>query len=80
MKYYALDTNIISYYLKKNTKIMNKVDNVLMNDDIIIIPPMVYYESIRGLMYLNALAKLKKFQSLCSNGVGIINKDTWVFT
>ncbi|MDR1286371.1 MAG: PIN domain-containing protein [Treponema sp.] len=75
MKYYALDSNIITYYLKKNTKIMDKIDNERQKGNKLIIPPMVYYESIRGLIYLNATTKLKLFNKLCSNGVGIINKD-----
>jgi tRNA(fMet)-specific endonuclease VapC len=75
MKYYALDTNVISYYLRKNTKILDRIDNERQKGNKLIIPPMVYYESIRGLVYLNATAKLKLFNKLCSNGVGIINKD-----
>jgi hypothetical protein len=33
---YALDTNIITYYLKGNEKIIDKVDKEAENDNIII--------------------------------------------
>jgi tRNA(fMet)-specific endonuclease VapC len=75
MKYYALDTNIVSYYLGKNTQIMDKVDAVLTANDSIVIPPIVYYEIIRGLIHIKAVAKLKIFENLCFNGIGIMDKD-----
>jgi predicted nucleic acid-binding protein len=75
MKYYALDSNIITYYIKRDTKVIDRIDNERKKGNKLIIPPIAYYESIRGLMYLNATAKLKLFNKLCSNGVGIINKD-----
>jgi len=37
---YALDTNIITYYLKGNDKILDKVDQEAENDNIII--PLLY--------------------------------------
>jgi predicted nucleic acid-binding protein len=35
---------------------------------------MVYYESVRGLLYLNASSKLKIFENLCSNGIDTMDK------
>ena len=40
---YALDTNIITYYLKGNGKILDKVDEAAENGNIII-PPFAYFE------------------------------------
>jgi len=40
---YALDTNIITYYLKGNERILDKVDQEAKNDNIII-PPFAYFE------------------------------------
>ena len=40
---YALDTNIITYYLKGNTKIIDKIDDEAEKSNIII-PPFVYFE------------------------------------
>jgi predicted nucleic acid-binding protein len=76
MKYYALDSNIISYFLNKKTNIAirEKMKQERLKGNKLIIPPIAYYESIRGLIYLNATTKLKTFNKLCSNGIGIINK------
>jgi predicted nucleic acid-binding protein len=76
MTSYALDTNIVSYYLKNNRDIINKVDNVLADYNRIIISPIVYFEIKRWLLSNNALIKMAAFEKLCSySGIGIIDKD-----
>jgi predicted nucleic acid-binding protein len=74
MKIYAFDTNIVSYFLNKNEKIIAKLKREKANGNKLIIPPMVYYESVRGLLYLNASSKLKIFEKICSKGIGTMNK------
>jgi tRNA(fMet)-specific endonuclease VapC len=54
---------------------MDKIDDERKKGNKLIVPPTVYYESIRGLLYLKANAKIKLFNKLFSNGIGIINKD-----
>ena len=44
MTQYALDTNIVTYYLKGNKTIIDRVTNETDNKNAIIIPPMVFYE------------------------------------
>ena len=46
---YALDTNIITYYLKGHKKIMDMVDSEADNDNIKI-PPFVYFEIKKWLL------------------------------
>ncbi|MDR1963042.1 MAG: PIN domain-containing protein [Planctomycetaceae bacterium] len=76
MTSYALDTNIVSYYLKNNQDIINKVDIALADNNRIIISPIVYFEIKRWLLSNNASIKLTAFEKLCSySGVGIIDKD-----
>jgi predicted nucleic acid-binding protein len=76
MKCYALDTNIISYYLKGNEKIINKISGK-GRENCIVIPPMAYYEARRDLIYLNASRKLEAFENLYLNtGIDSINKET----
>jgi predicted nucleic acid-binding protein len=76
MNTYALDTNIISYYLKKNQEIINKVSIEIKDDNRIIIPPVVYFEIKRWLLSNNATAKLAAFDTLCSHSdMGIIDKE-----
>lgn len=43
MKYF-LDTNIISYILNGNEKVKNRIEEILLNNDIISIPIFSYYE------------------------------------
>jgi len=60
---YALDTNIITYYLKGNVKILDKVDNEAKNDNIII-PPFAYFEVKKWLLAINSKNKLQAFEKL----------------
>jgi predicted nucleic acid-binding protein len=76
MNTYALDTNIISYYLKTNQEIINKVSNEIKNGNRIIIPPIVYFEIKRWLLSNNAMIKLAAFETLCSHSyMGVIDKE-----
>ena len=71
---YALDTNIISFFLKGNKIIREKFRKALVNDDTLVIPPIVYYEVKRG-FYLNpAPSKEKTFDLMCENyAIGELN-------
>jgi predicted nucleic acid-binding protein len=71
---YALDTNIITYYLKGNREIIDKIDNAVKINDIII-PPFVYYEIKKWLLAINSKNKLLAFEKLLEKyGVDIIDK------
>jgi len=73
---YALDTNIITYYLKGNEKIQDKVDKEAENDNIII-PPFVYFEIKKWLMAVNSKIKLQAFEKLFDRyGIDNIEKET----
>jgi len=63
MKKYALDTNIISYLLKNNLDIVDKINKEQKKGNTFNIPPVVYYEISRGLTAVNATAKIKKFDN-----------------
>jgi predicted nucleic acid-binding protein len=74
---YALDTNIITYYLKGNEKILDKVDKEAENDNIII-PPFAYFEVKKWLMAVNSKTKLKSFEKLFEiYGIDTIDKKTF---
>ncbi|MCL2411734.1 MAG: PIN domain-containing protein [Treponema sp.] len=71
---YALDTNIISYYLKGNSKVQDKVDNEAENCNILI-PPFVYFEIKKWLMSTKSKNKLQAFEKLFEeHGIDSINK------
>jgi predicted nucleic acid-binding protein len=54
---YALDANIISFALKGNTKILDRIDREIINGSTINIPPIVLYEIRRGLLFSNSIRK-----------------------
>ena len=73
---YTLDTNIITYYLKGNEKIMDQVDKEAKNDNIII-PPFAYFEVKKWLLAVNSKNKLLAFEKLFEKyGIDTIDKRT----
>jgi len=60
---YALDTNIISYYLKGNIQLQDKVDSEAENHNIVI-PPFVYFETKKWLLAVQSKSKLNAFEKL----------------
>jgi len=76
MTKYALDTNIISYYLKGNTKLIDRINNEVKNGNIII-PPIVYFEIKKWLLKNQSKTKLAAFEILLEKyGVDTISKET----
>ena len=73
---YALDTNIITYYLKGIEKVLDKVDKEAENDAIII-PPFAYFEVKKWLLAVNSKNKLLAFEKLFEKyGIDTIGKGT----
>ena len=62
---YALDSNIVSFLLKKDSEVENYFKEVVDKGYEYIIPPMVYYEVKRWLVVKNATAQLSRFENLC---------------
>ena len=72
---YALDTNIITYYLKGNAKILDKVDYEAKNDNIVI-PPFAYFEVKKWLLAINSKNKLQAFERLFEEyGIDGVDKE-----
>ena len=75
---YSLDTNIISYMLQKNDLVLENYKQEIKKGAECIIPPMVYYEIKRGLLYKNALVQAKSFDNFCKEfKVGEMNRKAW---
>ena len=75
MTKYALDTNIVSYYLKGSTKLINRINDEV-KDGTIIIPPIVYFEIKRWLLKNNSKSKLAAFEAILEKyGVDTISKE-----
>jgi len=62
---YALDSNIISFYLRGNAVLIGNIEKAIEEGNSIVIPPLVYYEVKRGLVLINATKLIKKFESFC---------------
>jgi predicted nucleic acid-binding protein len=74
---FALDSNIVSYYLKNNQTVINKIETEIQNGNECIITPIVYYEVKRGLTASHAEVKLKAFEKMYSiDNIGIIDTET----
>jgi len=66
---YALDSDIVSYFLKNNKDVQEKLRNILNENNIYSIPPLVYYEVKRWIMLRNATTQLKEFTKLYDNSI-----------
>lgn len=62
---YALDTNIVSYIIKDNRKVIANFDAESAKGNQCFIPGVVYYEIKRGLLKANATRKIAIFDDLC---------------
>jgi tRNA(fMet)-specific endonuclease VapC len=76
MTIYTFDTNILSYYIKGNDPIANRLKKELSEGNQFTINPIAYYEINRGLLAINSQKKLQKFRDLCQVfGVIELSKD-----
>ena len=76
MIFYALDTNIISYFLKNDMSVVQRINKERGNQNKIIIPPIAYFEVQNWLMKNNSKTKMTSFKKMYSEeGIGILDKD-----
>jgi predicted nucleic acid-binding protein len=55
MSVYALDSNIVSFYLKGNKTVIENIEKAIGGDHGIVITPIAYYEVKRGLLLIDAV-------------------------
>ncbi|MCL2722571.1 MAG: PIN domain-containing protein [Treponema sp.] len=73
---YALYTDIVSYYLKGNIKLIERINDEIKNGNIVI-PPIVYFEIKKWLLKNNSKSKLAAFDTLLKKyGIEPISKET----
>jgi predicted nucleic acid-binding protein len=63
---YALDSNIISFYLKGKTAVIDNIEKAIIDNHAIVITPIAYYEVKRGLLMIGAVNQLRKLEILCT--------------
>ena len=66
MSVYVLDSNIISFYLKGNTTVIENMEKAITEDHSIVIAPIAYYEVKRGLLLISATNQIRKLENLCN--------------
>jgi tRNA(fMet)-specific endonuclease VapC len=73
---YALDTNIVSYFLKNDTVIVQRIKEEKNRKNKIVIPPIVYFEIENWLAKNNSKRKTESFKKMYSEqGIGILDKS-----
>jgi len=75
MIFYALDTNIVSYLLKNDAVIIQKINEEKDKQNKFVVPPIVYFEIQNWLLKNKSKTKIEIFQRIYSDqGIGIIDK------
>jgi tRNA(fMet)-specific endonuclease VapC len=64
---YLLDSNIVSYILKKIITVNNKLQQVNLRGEEIFISCITYYEIKRGFLAINATRQLADFHQFCKD-------------
>jgi predicted nucleic acid-binding protein len=74
MSVFILDSNIVSFYIRQNQRIIQKIQDELTAENEVLIAPIAYYEVKRGLMAINAQKRLREFAAFCMVlGVGLLD-------
>lgn len=71
MSSYLLDTNIVSFYLKGDESLKDKVADRI---DSIALSMISYYEVLSGLQSINANRRIREFEDFCSL-IEVVNID-----
>lgn len=75
---YAIDSNIISYFLKKNEDIRSRVILETEKNNQFVIPPIVYFEVKRWLLEKQTTVQMREFEELCKRiSVGEMDRSVW---
>jgi len=75
---YALDSNIVSYTLKEDAKVVAQYRQALKDDCEMAIPPIVYFEVQRGLLAKRLTKFLAAFDKLHRSALRIeFDMPTW---
>ena len=75
---YALDANIVSYFIQNNEHVITQFRTALTEGAGIVIPPVTYYEIRRGFKHKSAPKKEKAFSRMCTlYPVGEMSLAAW---
>jgi predicted nucleic acid-binding protein len=78
MIFYAFDTNIVSYFLKNDPVVVQKINAEKDKQNRFVIPPVVYFEIQNWLVKNKSKNKMEIFQRIyMDQGIGVIDKDVF---
>jgi tRNA(fMet)-specific endonuclease VapC len=69
MSRYVLDTNIVSFIVKRDSSVLSRFRSEITPDDVLIGCPMVWYEAQRGLLAKGAQSQINRFSALFNSFV-----------
>ena len=76
MSVFVLDSNILSFYIRKEASIIQKINETILAGHQVVISPIAYYEVKRGLLAIKAEKRLREFLSFCKVlGVGQLDNS-----
>jgi predicted nucleic acid-binding protein len=76
MIFYALDADIISYFLKNDAAIVQKINEEKDKHNKFVVPPIVYFEIRSWLEKNKSKNKAEIFQRIYADqGIGVIDKE-----
>ena len=64
---YLLDTNIVSFAIKNNLVIKERLEELRSQEELISISCITYFAVKRGLFAVNAIKQLEKFDDFCKD-------------
>ena len=76
MSVFILDSNIVSFYIRQDQRIIQKVHDTLLDGHEVLVSPIAYYEVKRGLQAIKAEKRLREFFELCKVlGIGKLDNS-----
>ncbi len=76
---FVIDTNIITAIIKNNSKTNQKIQEIALKGEEILINGISYYEIKRGLLSINATVKLRRFEQLCKEFESVLPDKLDIF-
>ncbi len=72
---YLLDTNILTAILKKDSRLLERLNNFNYREEKLFISCITYFESEGGLLAVNSQKKLSILENLCKTYINILFLD-----
>ena len=75
---YALDANTLSFWIRGDVIVADKIKDEIKKGNTLVIPPSVYYEVQRGFKHKSAPRKERVFSLICeSYGIEDMSFESW---